>query len=468
MIAPSLQKGTVSFMDLYSSNINLLAELEALNADVSSAYSIGPEQYATVDVKRGLRNSDGTGVIIGVTDVGSVQGYTVIDGERVPMPGRLYYRGISATDIAEAHLKDGTFGYEEAVYLLLMGKLPDRRQNALFRQVLDEARTLPAGFVEDVIFKAPAYNLMNQLSRSVLALYSYDPSPDDTSLSNMLRQSVEIVARMPLIVANAHAVMRHYLLGHSLYIHNPKPGLSLAENFLRMVRADKAYTEEEARILDMMLMLHADHGGGNNSTFTCRCVSSTGTDTYSAIAAAIGSLKGPLHGGANAKVMEMFGHIKAEVKDYKDDDELRAYLLKLLDGRAGDESGKIYGLGHAVYTVSDPRAVAIKKHARSLAAGKGRLEELELMESVERIGIELIMARKHMNIPMCANVDMYSGLIYSLLGIPVELYTPLFAIARSAGWCAHRMEEALTGNRIMRPAYRSPVARLDYIPMDER
>lgn len=455
-------------MDLYSSNINLLGDLEALNADIKAAYTIGEDQYAKADVKRGLRNSDGTGVIIGVSEVGSVQGYTVIDGERVPMPGRLYYRGINSTDIAEAHLREGTFGYEEAVYLLLMGSLPNSRQYDRFREVLDEARTLPNGFIEDVIFKAPAYNLMNQLARSVLALYSYDPSPDDTSASNMLRQSVEIVARVPLIVANAYAVMRHYLLGHSLYIHNPKPGLSLAENFLRMVREDKSYTEEEAHILDMMLMLHADHGGGNNSTFTCRCVSSTGTDTYSAIAAAIGSLKGPLHGGANSKVMEMFGHIKADVHDYKDDDELRAYLTKLLDGSAGDESGKIYGLGHAVYTVSDPRAVTIKKYARKLAADKGRLEELELMESVERLGIELIMKRKGLTIPMCANVDMYSGLIYSMLGIPVELYTPLFAIARSAGWCAHRMEEALTGNRIMRPAYRSSLKKLDYIPLSQR
>jgi citrate synthase len=455
-------------MDLYSANVSLLQELEALKADISSAYSISDEQYSNVDVKRGLRNSDGTGVIIGVTEVGSVQGYTVIDGERVPMPGKLYYRGISATDIAEAHLKEGTFGYEEAVYLLLLGGLPNEKQYTRFREVLDEARTLPAGFIEDVIFKAPAYNLMNQLSRSVLALYSYDPSPDDTSPANMLRQSVEIVARMPLIVANAYAVMRHYLMGQSLYIHNPEPGLSLAENFLRMVREDKTYTEEEAHILDMMLMLHADHGGGNNSTFTCRCVSSTGTDTYSAISAAIGSLKGPLHGGANSKVMEMFGHIKADVSDYGDDDEIRAYLTKLLDGKAGDESGKIYGLGHAVYTVSDPRAITIKKYARTLAADKGRLEELELMESVERIGIDLIMHRKNMTIPMCANVDMYSGLIYSMLGIPVELYTPLFAIARSAGWCAHRMEEAITGNRIMRPAYRSAIRKADYVPLSER
>jgi citrate synthase len=455
-------------MDLYSPNLNLTEDLEKLNSDIMSAYHIDDEKYAHVDVKRGLRNSDGTGVIIGVTGVGSVQGYTVVDGERIPMPGKLYYRGINSTDIVEANLKAGTFGYEEAVYLLLLGELPKKTQFESFKALLAQARNLPIGFTEDVIFKAPAYNLMNQLARSVLALYSYDPSPDDTSAANMLRQSVEIVARMPLIVANAYAVMRHYLLGHSLYIHNPEPELSLAENFLRMVRPDKSYTDEEAHILDMMLMLHADHGGGNNSTFTCRSVSSTGTDTYSAIAAAIGSLKGPLHGGANAKVMEMFGHIKSDVSNYNDDTELRRYLTELLDGRHGDESGKIYGLGHAVYTISDPRAVVIKKYARKLAEDKGRLQELELMENVERIGIELIMERKHMTIPMCANVDMYSGLIYSMLGIPVELYTPLFAIARSAGWCAHRMEEALTGNRIMRPAYRSAIKKTDYIPFDQR
>lgn len=455
-------------MDNYLNTISLSEDIDGLNADIISAYSIDESKYANVDVKRGLRNSDGTGVIIGVTGVGSVQGYTVIDGERVPMPGKLYYRGINSTDIVEAHLREGTFGYEEAVYLLLMGSLPKQEQYDKFKALLAEARSLPMGFNEDVIFKAPAHNLMNQLARGVLALYSYDPNPDDTSAANMLRQSVEIVARMPLIVANSYAVMRHYLLGHSLYIHNPLPELSLAENFLRMVRKDKAYTEEEARVLDMMLMLHADHGGGNNSTFTCRSVSSTGTDTYSAVAAAIGSLKGPLHGGANAKVMEMFGHIKEDVSNYNDDQELRRYLSELLDGGRGDGSGKIYGLGHAVYTISDPRALVIKKYARTLAETKGRLQELELMENVERIGIELIMERKHMTIPMCANVDMYSGLIYSMLGIPVELYTPLFAIARSAGWCAHRMEEALTGNRIMRPAYRSAIKKTEYIPMEQR
>lgn len=455
-------------MDTYSGDAKLLREIEELNTDIKSVYTIDEGRYSNVDVKRGLRNSDGTGVIVGVSEVGSVQGYTVIDGERVPMPGKLYYRGISSTDIVEAHQRAGDFGYEEVAYLLLMGKLPNAEQYAKFRTVLDDARQLPPGFIEDVIFKAPAGNLMNQLARSVLALYSYDSAPDDLSPVNMLRQCVELVGRIPVIVANANAVMRHYLLGQSLYIHNPEPGLSLAENFLRMVREDKSYTREEAQVLDMMLMLHADHGGGNNSTFTCRCVSSTGTDTYSAIAAAIGSLKGPLHGGANAKVMEMFGHIKAEVSDYRDEDEIRAYLNKLLDGQAGDKSGKIYGLGHAVYTVSDPRAVAIKKYAAALAGTKGRLGELELMSAVERIGIKLIMDRRRSNIPMCANVDMYSGLVYSMLGIPTELYTPLFAVARTAGWCSHRMEEALTGNRIMRPAYRAPIVHGDYVGMADR
>ena len=455
-------------MDMNGLDRKLSQELRELNADIRSVYTLPQDDYAHVDVKRGLRNADGTGVLAGVSQVGSVQGYTVVDGQRVPMDGQLYYRGISCTQIVEAHQRAGSFGYEEVAYLLLLGKLPDMEQYVRFRAVLDDARLLPPGFVEDVIFKAPAVNLMNQLSRSVLALYSYDPTPDDTSPSNMLRQSMELVGRIPVIVANAYAVMRHYLLGQSLYIHNPEPGLSLAENFLRMVREDKSYTYEEAHALDMMLMLHADHGGGNNSTFACRCLSSTGTDTYSAISAAIGSLKGPLHGGANAKVMDMFTHIKRDVSDYEDEEEIRAYLGKILQGEAGDGSGKIYGLGHAVYTLSDPRAAAIKKYATALAASKNRLPELELMSRVERLGKELIMKKRRSDVPVCANVDMYSGLIYNMLGIPEELFTPLFAISRAAGWCAHRMEEALTGNRIMRPAYRSPYVRAEYLPMGKR
>ena len=443
-------------------------ELESLNENISDVYTLDPTRLKDSSVKRGLRNADGTGVLIGITDIGSVQGYTVEDGERIPMDGKLYYRGINSTDIAESHLRDSSFGFEEVIYLLLMGRLPDKRQFEQFNEIIKSARQLPEGFNEDVIFKAPSYNIMNQLSRSIMALYAYDPCPDDTSPENMLRQSVEIVARIPSIVANSYAVMRHYILNKSLYIHRACDELSQAENFLRMARPDKSYTPEEAHLLDMMLMLHAEHGGGNNSTFTCRAVSSTGTDTYSAIAAAVGSLKGPLHGGANAKVMEMFSHIKTNVGDYKDDDEIRAYLNKLLDGRAGDGSGKLYGLGHAVYTLSDPRAVMIRKYARSLAAEKGRLQELELMEAVERIGRGLVMERKQMAMPICANVDMYSGLVYSMLGIPVELYTPLFAIARSAGWCAHRMEEVISAPRIMRPAYRAMHRGERYVPMSER
>ncbi|MCF0137683.1 MAG: citrate synthase [Oscillospiraceae bacterium] len=453
-------------MAVYNSGI--APGLELLNDNIAGVYSIQPDRVSRSSIKRGLRNADGTGVLIGMTDIGSVQGYTVIDSEKVPMEGRLYYRGISSSDIAEANLAQNTFGFEEVIYLLLMGKLPNAEEFTRFKDIITEARKLPTGFNEDVIFKAPSGNIMNQLSRSILGLYAYDPCPDDTSPENMLRQSVEIVARIPSIVANCYAVMRHYIMNKSLYIHNARDELSQAENFLRMARPDKSYTEEEAHLLDMMLMLHAEHGGGNNSTFTCRAVSSTGTDTYSAIAAAVGSLKGPLHGGANAKVMEMFGHIKAEVSDYHDDEEIEAYLKRLLDGEVGDLSGKLYGLGHAVYTLSDPRAVMIRKYARSLADEKGRLRELELMENVERIGGRLLMERKGMATPVCANVDMYSGFVYSMLGIPTELYTPLFAIARSAGWCAHRMEEVLSTPRIMRPAYKAVHRGESYIPMAER
>jgi len=442
--------------------------LDLMNVQMDAVRRSQDRMEAHQVLHRGLRNPDGSGVLMGVTGVGSVQGYRMEEGERVPIPGELYYRGINATEIVEAHRAAGTFGYEEVAFLLLMGRLPNREQYARFRRLLAEAREFPPGYNEDVIFKAPSENIMNQLGKSVLALYAYDPTPDDTSAENMLRQSIQLVARMPAIVANAYAVMKHYIRGKSLHIHNPKPELSAAENFLRMARSDKGYEDDEAKLLDLMLMLHAEHGGGNNSAFVCRAVSSTGTDTYSAIAAAIGSLKGPLHGGANAQVMRMFGDIRANVRDHSDDDELRAYLRRLLAGEAGDRSGKIYGLGHAVYTVSDPRAVAIKKYARAVAEKKGRLEELEMLERVETIGIELITEQKGLDSPICANVDMYSGLIYDMLKIPVELFTPLFAIARTAGWCAHRMEEVLTCGRIMRPAYRASKLRVPYVPMGQR
>jgi len=444
------------------------AGISSLYDKIRAEYAIDRKYYRSDNIKRGLRNSDGTAVIVGVTKIGSVQGYVIEDGMRVPIPGRLYYRGYAIEDIIESHRKNDTFGYEEVAYLLLMGSLPNKEQLAGFHALLAQFQTLPNYFFEDMILKAPSPDVMNKLSRSVLALYSYDDDPDDTSLENVLRQCIQLIARFPTIVANSYRVKRHYYDGKSLNIHIPKPDLSLSENFLRLVRSDKSYTDEEAKLLDLMLILHAEHGGGNNSAFVCRTLSSSGTDTYSAIAGAVGSLKGPLHGGANKKVMEMFQDIKDNVKDYSNDAELASYLGRLLDGEAGDHSGKIYGLGHAVYTISDPRAQLLKEFAVNLAEKQGRLEEFHLLESVERLGIPLIMERKNLQEPICANVDLYSGLVYSLLGIPVELLTPLFAIARIAGWCAHRMEEILTCNRLIRPGYRSALRPREYVPVDER
>ena len=438
----------------------------SLSQLIRSEYHIG-EEYYRGDVKRGLRNNDGTGVLAGVSKVGSVQGYFIQDGQRIPKPGQLYYRGIELNEIVEAHRKAGTFGYEEVAYLLLFGYLPSQSELASFNEIMNRARKLPDGFTEDMIMRHPSRNIMNKLARSVLALYSYDDNPDDTSVENMLLQSIKLVGCFPSIVANAYAVKRHYFQGDSLHIHFPVDDLSTAENFLRMIRPDKQYTEEEAHLLDMMLMVHAEHGGGNNSTFVCRAMSSSGTDTYSAIAGAVGSLKGPLHGGANAKVMEMFQYIKENV-DPHDDGSIRDYLNKLLDGEAGDRSGKIYGLGHAVYTISDPRAVLLKKYAQHLAEVKGYADQFALLQKVEELGIPMVQERRHSSSPMCANVDMYSGLVYTMLGIPEDVFTPLFASARIAGWCANRMEEVITCHRIMRPAYRAVTIKGHYVPIEER
>ena len=438
----------------------------SLSHRIEQEYHIGEELYRG-DIKRGLRNSDGTGVPIGVTRVGSVLGYMIEDGVRIPVPGQLYYRGIELNEIVEAHRQAGTFGFEEVAYLLLMGYLPSRGELDRFNEIMNRARKLPNGFTEDMIMKNPSRNIMNKLARSVLSLYSYDENPDDTSLDNILLQSVKLVGAFPSIVANAYSVKRHYFEGGSLHIHFPMEGLSTAENFLRMIRPNTKYTEEEAHLLDMMLMVHAEHGGGNNSTFVCRALSSSGTDTYSAIAGAVGSLKGPLHGGANAKVMEMFHYIKENV-DPHDDGSIRDYLNKLLDKEAGDHSGKLYGLGHAVYTISDPRAVLLKKYAQHLAEIKGYAEDFALLQKVEELGIPLVQERRHDDTPLCANVDMYSGLVYTMLGIPPDVFTPLFASARIAGWCANRMEELITCRRIMRPAYRAVTIHGHYIPMEER
>lgn len=438
----------------------------SLNQNIQREYHIDDKYYRS-DIKRGLRNSDGTGVPIGVTRVGSVQGYVIEDGIRVPAPGQLYYRGIELTEIVEAHRKANTFGFEEVAYLLLMGYLPSQEELNQFNAIMNRAKKLPAGFTEDMIMKNPSRNIMNKLARSVLSLYSYDERPDDTSVENMLLQSIRLLGAFPSIVANAYSVKRHYFEGDSLHIHFPEENLATAENFLRMIRPDKSYTEEEAHLLDMMLIVHAEHGGGNNSTFVCRALSSSGTDTYSAIAGAVGSLKGPLHGGANAKVMQMFRDVKAHVNS-KDDNSIKDYLALILDGEAGDRSGKIYGLGHAVYTVSDPRAELLKKYAQNIAELRGYADDFHLLQKIEELGIPMIREKHRTDVPMCANVDMYSGMVYTMLGIPEDVFTPLFASARIAGWCANRIEEVLTCHRIMRPAYRAVVKHHHYDPIQNR
>ena len=447
---------------------NVSLYVPELYEEMRSHYAIDPRQFDHYNIKRGLRNADGTGVLAGVTGIGSVQGYQMVDGEPEPMPGKLYYRGYNVADIVDHHMKTGTFGFEEVIYLLLLGHMPSKEELAYFDTALSAARKLPAGFTEDMILKSTSINVMNKLSRCVLALYSFDENPDDTSIENLLRQSVELIGRFPVIVANAYAAKRHYYDGDSLFIHVPDERLSIAENFLSILRQNRKYTQLEARILDMMLIIHAEHGGGNNSAFTCRVLSSTGTDTYGAIAGSVNSLKGPLHGGANAKVMEMYRNIQENVSDPCNENEIYAYMQKILDKKANDGSGKIYGLGHAVYTISDPRTEILKKYARELFERKGRLAEFALMERIEEQGLRALRDRLGDRKKVCANVDMYSGLIYQLLGIPEELYTPLFAIARIAGWCAHRIEEVMTGGRIIRPAYRSIVQKQQYVPIEER
>ena len=440
--------------------------IRELCANMKSVYSIDRKCFASDAIKRGLRNADGSGVMAGVTKIGSVQGYYLVDMVKTPVEGRLFYRGINLADILAGRPAGSACGYEEVAYLLLFGSLPTQERFDAFRAILAGAHALPKGFFEDMILKAPSRDVMNKLERSVLAMYSYDDTPDCTDLGNVARQSIELIGRFPTVVAHAYAVKRHIFDGDSLYIHNPDPSLSVSQNFLRMLRKDKSYTHEEAQLLDLMMILHAEHSS-NNSTFVCRAISSSGTDTYSAIGGAIGSLKGPLHGGANAKVMEMLGYLSQAV-DEPTDAAVQDFLAKLLRGEAGDRSGKIYGLGHAVYTLSDPRAQAVKKYARAIADKNGFSRDFDLLETVERVGIPMLMERSGRSLPMCANVDLYSGLIYKTLGTPMDLYTPIFAIARVAGWCAHRLEELLSARRIIRPAYRSSMKWTDYVPIDER
>lgn len=431
-------------------------------------YKIPASVFANANVKRGLRNADGSGVVAGATNLGLVHGYVLYEGEKRPDEGKLYYRGYDVEKLIDAYVKENRYGFEECAFILLFGSLPTREQLDAFNALNAEYATLPPNFTEDVIMRAPSPDIMNKIQSGIVSLYSYDPNPEDMSLENQLKQSIQIISRLPIIAAHAYSVKRHVFDQDSLLLHRPLPGLACAQNFMRILGQDVSFDEKEARLLDLCLVLHAEHGGGNNSTFACRVLSSAGTDIYSSISAAVGSLKGPKHGGANIKVDNMFTDIKEHVRDWNDDDEIRAYLEKILNKEAGDGSGLIYGMGHAIYTNSDPRAIALKKYAKELAGEKGFKDEFELLQKIETLSPDVFHKVTGNSKFMCANVDMYSGLVYRMLGIPRELFTPLFATARVAGWCAHRIEEILTGGKIIRPAYKTNYSIKEYVPIDER
>lgn len=424
--------------------------------------------FSRFPVKKGLRNSDGTGVMVGLTKICNVEGYYIDDGEKVPKPGRLIYRGIDLYDFVNGCKSDDRFGFEELVFLLIFGSLPTKEELDGFCGLLSANRELPFDFVEDVIMRAPSPNIMNKMASSVTALYAYDDNPDDISVENVLRQSIQLIAQLPAIMSYAYQVKRRFFYKKSMYIHQVKPEQKSAEVVLRSIRSNKTFTEKEAKLLDLCLMIHADHGGGNNSTFTTRCISSTGTDTYSAIGAGIGSLKGFRHGGANIKVSEMVEDIFAHVKDVTDEDEVRNYLARIVRKEVNDHSGLIYGMGHAIYTLSDPRAVLLKQNAKELAEENGFLKEWQLLDCIERLAPGVFAEEKGYSKQMCANVDLYSGLVYRTLQIPEDLYTPMFAVARVAGWCAHRLEEVATSSKIMRPAYKSISRPQEYKLLSDR
>ena len=429
---------------------------------------IDEELFAKYDVKRGLRKRNGEGVLAGLTDISMINAYTMIDREVVPCEGKLYYRGIDIEDIVKGFIEEDRFGFEETAYLLLFGELPNKDELKQFEGMLGEYRQLPTNFVRDIIMKAPSRDMMNTLARSVLTLFSYDDNASDISLPNVLRQCIQLIALFPVLSVYAYQAYNHYERGESLFIHLPDPELSTAENILHLLRPDSKYTKLEAKLLDMALVLHAEHGGGNNSTFTTHVVSSSGTDTYSAIAAALGSLKGPKHGGANIKVIQMFQDMKKEVRDWEDEEEVRAYLKRLLHKEAFDRRGLIYGMGHAIYSVSDPRAEVLKGFVESLAKEKGRMKDYRLYSMVEWMAPQVIAEERRIYKGVSANVDFYSGFVYSMLDLPLELYTPMFAIARIVGWSAHRMEELINVDKIIRPAYKNVLPEATYVPLAER
>lgn len=442
-----------------------ILELSKLSSD--SAY-IPPELYTQYDVKRGLRDLNGKGVLVGLTEISDVCSTQIVNGETIPAPGSLWYRGYNVEDLVKGIEPNSNLGFEECTYLLLFGKLPNKEELTSFCKLLSDYRTLPTSFVRDIIMKAPSKDMMNTLARSVLTLYSYDDRADDITIPNVLRQCLQLISLFPLLSVYGYQAYNHYHDGASLYIHSPKPSQSTAETILHILRPDSKFTPLEAKLLDISLVLHMEHGGGNNSTFTTHLVSSSGTDTYSAIAAAIGSLKGPKHGGANIKVVKMFDDMKQNVKDWTDEEEIGNYLRALLHKEAFDHAGLIYGMGHAVYSLSDPRAVIFRSFVERLSAEKGCKKEFALYSMVERLAPEIIADERKIYKGVSPNVDFFSGFVYSMLDLPLELYTPIFAIARISGWSAHRLEEISHNGKIMRPAYKNVSIRKDYVPIINR
>lgn len=439
-------------MSIYS---DIKPEVKQLAEVCLKNNAIDPELYKKYDVKRGLRDLNGKGVLTGLTNISEIVSSKTVDGETVSCEGELYYRGYNVEELIKGMPKEDNFGYERISYLLLFGELPDETALKDYCELLSFYRTLPTSFVRDIIMKAPSGDMMNTLARSVLTLYSYDEDAEDISIPNVLRQSIQLIALFPLLSVYGYQAYRHYHDGESLFIHQPDPKLSTAENILRILRPNCKYTAMEAKVLDIALILHAEHGGGNNSTFTTHVVSSSGTDTYSTIAAALGSLKGPKHGGANIKVVKMFEDIKKHITDWNDDDQIEQYLQKILNKEAFDKSGLIYGMGHAVYSISDPRAKTMARFVQGLSEEKGCTNEYQLYSNIERIATKLITEKRHIYKGVSANVDFYSGLIYNMLDLPMELYTPIFAISRISGWSAHRIEELINAGKIIRPAYKA-------------
>lgn len=443
--------------------------LEKKASECEEHSKIDSDLYAKYEVKRGLRDLSGQGVLTGLTEISEIRSYTIVDRDMIPCEGKLYFRGVDVEEIVDGFLQEKRFGYEEVVYLLLFGELPTETQLEELKQLLSEYRaSLPPAFVRDIIMKAPSVDLMNTLARSVLTLYSYDKKADDTSTANVLRQCLQLIALFPMFAVYGYQASSYFHEGAGFFIHPPKPEYSTAENILHMLRPDSSFTPLEAKILDIALVLHAEHGGGNNSTFTNHVVTSSGTDTYSAVAASLGSLKGPRHGGANIKVSLMFADMKEKIKNWTDEDEVREYLTALLQKRAFDKSGLIYGMGHAVYSISDPRANVFKKFVKSLSEEKGMMEEFELYSLVERLAPEVIAKERQIYKGVSANIDFYSGFVYNMLELPNELFTPLFAMGRIAGWSAHRLEELINAGKIIRPAYKSVSKHKPYVPLSER